>query len=300
MKLDGTTKLAAFGVALGAVLVTGLGLGAAVGSAPGDDPAPAHGDGGHGETDAPPTAADVALPGLAISAQGYTLQLDDTVLDDTVLAGREDDFRFRILGADGAPVQRFDVEHDKELHLVVVSRDLQRYQHVHPSRAADGTWSVDLAPLGAGPARVFADFRATGGPALTLGADVIVPGTYEPPPPPDESRRLEVDGFDVDLVGALHGGDESPVEVRVSRDGAPVAVEPYLGADGHLVAVRAGDLAYLHVHPTDDGDGQEGTVTFLVETPSNGRYRLFFDFQVDGVVHTADFTIDAAMLDEES
>ena len=38
--------------------------------------------------------------------------------------------------------------------------------------------------------------------------------------------------------------------LTVTKDGQPVTdLQPYLGAYGHLVALRAGDLAYLHVHP---------------------------------------------------
>ena len=46
----------------------------------------------------------------------------------------------RIVDARGATVRDFDVEHTKRLHLIVVRRDLTGFQHVHPSRAADGTW----------------------------------------------------------------------------------------------------------------------------------------------------------------
>jgi hypothetical protein len=58
----------------------------------------------------------------------------------------------------------------------------------------------------------------------------------------------------------------------ITRDGKPVETEPYLGAGGHLVALREGDLAFLHVHPTE------------------GRYRLFLQFKVDGRVETVAFT----------
>ena len=46
----------------------------------------------------------------------------------------------------------------------------------------------------------------------------------------------------------------------VTRDGKPVAVEDYLGAKGHLVALREGDLAFLHVHP--DADRLKFAATF--------------------------------------
>ena len=74
-------------------------------------------------------------------------------------------------------------------------------------------------------------------------------------------------------------------------------LQPYLGAYGHLVALRAGDLAYLHVHPDGvPGDGVTAPgpdVTFWATAPSAGAYRLFLDFQHNGVVRTAEFTVQA-------
>ena len=61
-------------------------------------------------------------------------------------------------------------------------------------------------------------------------------------------------------------------------------LQPYLGALGHLVAIRDGDLAYLHVHPLDEADGPGGPqVRFAVEVPTAGTYGLFFDFSHGGV-----------------
>ena len=58
-------------------------------------------------------------------------------------------------------------------------------------------------------------------------------------------------------------------------------IEPYLGARGHLVALREGDLAFLHVHP--ESEASEGSdIRFAVEYPSEGRYRLFLQFKLDG------------------
>ena len=51
-------------------------------------------------------------------------------------------------------------------------------------------------------------------------------------------------------------GQESELTLSVSRDGRPVTdLQPYLGAYGHLVVLRDGDLAYLHAHPVDEADG---------------------------------------------
>ena len=89
---------------------------------------------------------------------------------------------------------------------------------------------------------------------------------------------------------AIRAGRESELRFTVMRDGEPVTVEPYLGARGHLVALRQGDGAYLHVHPLDERTAGTGPVRFATEFPTRGLYRLFLQFQVDGRVHTAAFT----------
>ena len=61
------------------------------------------------------------------------------------------------------------------------------------------------------------------------------------------------------------------------------------------LALRAGDLAYLHTHPGEAAEpGVAGgpDVEFMTTFPSPGNYRLFLDFQVDGEVRTAELTVD--------
>jgi hypothetical protein len=104
-----------------------------------------------------------------------------------------------------------------------------------------------------------------------------------------------VDGYEVQLTGDLVAGQASPLTLTVRKDGQPVTdLQPYLAAYGHLVALRDGDLAYLHVHPEGaPGDGRTAAgpeIDFVAEVPSAGTYRLFLDFQHDGVVRTAEFT----------
>jgi hypothetical protein len=104
-----------------------------------------------------------------------------------------------------------------------------------------------------------------------------------------------VDGYTVSLTGDLNPGAASKLTLSVARDGVPVTdLQPYLGAYGHLVALRNGDLAYLHVHPDGaPGDGRTTAgpqITFYADVPSTGSYRLYLDFQHNGVVRTAEFT----------
>ncbi|MBA3605973.1 MAG: hypothetical protein H0W46_08395 [Acidimicrobiia bacterium] len=244
-----------------------------------------------------PAAAAADMPGgLAVSQDGFTLDLQTPVVDGGVPA----ELAFAITGPDGRPVTDYTVEHDKELHLVVVGRDLAAYAHVHPERDSRGIWTVTAPPLTPGSYRVFADFTPAGGGGLTLGADLVVPGDHRPVALPAPAEVATVDGFDVSFRGRLVAGSESEMTVGVTRNGEPVDdLQPYLGALGHLVAIRSGDLAYLHVHPLEETAGPGGpSVRFAVEVPTAGTYRLFFDFSHGGDVRTAAttaVTADAAI-----
>ena len=232
-----------------------------------------------------------AVPGLAVTANGLTLKLDRTSLP----RGRRVPLGFRILDADGRPVRDFEVEHTKRLHLIVVRRDLRDFQHLHPRMDADGRWSTPIRLSEAGGYRVFADFRH-GGEKVTLGADVAVDGPvdWRPLPAPSSTARTS-GGYDVKIEGGRsRAGAESELDFAVSRNGKPVKTEPYLGAGGHLVALREGDLGYLHTHPAEHDSGDAEPVAFATEFPSASRYRLFFQFKHEGRVHTAAFTREVA------
>jgi hypothetical protein len=205
-------------------------------------------------------------------------------------------FRFVIEDQAGDPVRHFTPVHERDLHLIVVNRDLTAYHHVHPTLDADGTWTIDLPALAPGSYRAVADFQIRDGPRLALGTDLSVAGTYRPTKLGEPSPVATVDDYQVTLATQRGNGGEVTAIVTVRQNGEFVEdLEPYLGADGHLVAMRSGDLAYAHVHPIghqgDDGD-EPGGVRFNAELSSAGRYALFFDFQHDGVVRTASFTFD--------
>ncbi|GAB3167530.1 hypothetical protein GCM10027059_28580 [Myceligenerans halotolerans] len=261
-----------------------------------------HGDGMHGgDGHAMPGEGDSAdVPGgLQIAQAGYTLALENTTAEQ----GRDTPVSFTIDGPDAEAVTEFDVVHDKKLHLIVVRRDMTGFQHVHPVLGDDGTWRAEL-DLTPGEWRVFADFQATGADPLTLGADLRVPGDYEPAAKSPATWSSDVGDYEAVLDGTLAPGESSPLTISVAKDGDPVTdLQPYLGAHGHLVALREGDLAYLHVHPEqspDDAEVAGPEIQFHASAPSPGRYHLFFDFKHDNVVRTASFVLRAQTQDGES
>ena len=262
-------------VAFVAVLAVVFGAAMLVGSAIGDG-------GLHGD--------EVTVKGLTDNEAGYRID----VLTDRLAPQTGQEFRFLIAGPDGTPVASYRDRHERPLHLILVSRDLGVFRHVHPTLRGDGVWAIGLEPLASGPYRVYADFAPVGGPELTLGHDVVVEGERRAAPLPAVASTAVIDGYEVELTGAPRAGGEGEVTLTVRREGRPVGdLEPYLGALGHLVAIRASDLAYLHVHPLE-GRAGPGEVPFVVEAPSAGTYRLFFDFSHAGTVRTAAFTVEVA------
>ena len=239
-----------------------------------------HGGGGGGHSEAS------EVRGLSVSSGGLTLALPTTEFE----RGRPSKLRFQVLDESGAPVRDFEVEHDRRLHLIVARRDLTEFQHLHPKMAPDGTWSVPLTLREAGSYRVFADFKRDGRNE-TLATDVAVDGPLDSKPlPPAATTAGARGGYDVRVEGSTaRAGDETELRFMARRAGKAVTVQPYLGARGHLVALREGDLAYLHVHPTDEAAAGR-SVTFATTFPSAGRYRLFLQFKHRGRVHTAAFT----------
>jgi hypothetical protein len=226
------------------------------------------------------TAQADDVRGLAVASGGQRLVVDTPDLR----RGRDERLDYRIVDARGNTVRDFDVEHTKRMHLILVRRDLTGFQHLHPEQRPDGSWTTTARLGDAGSYRLFADY-STGGKPRTLASDLRVDGSADLVglPAPAPTARTD-SGYDVRLDGA--GSD---LRFTVTRGGQTIHVEPYLGAGGHLVALREGDLAFLHVHPMEGG-GHDDSIRFGAEFPTAGRYRLFLQFKHNGQVHTAAFT----------
>lgn len=272
-------RLGLFAAGLAIVFIAAAGVGAAVDPGRPASCAPAHGAMGH------------EAFGLSLTQDGATVAPAASV----TTAGVQKPLRFRVLGEDGAALRSgYEVEAQRLMHVIVVRRDLTGYQHVHPAMAADGTWSVPLTVAEPGAYRVFADFQRDCR-KVVLAADLLAPGDFRPQQLPPPAAIATVDGYRIRLEHpALRAGEDAPLRFTVSRGGRPVPhIQPYLGARGHLVAIRQGDLAYLHVHPEAREDAA-AAIPFSADFAAAGSYRMFLQFRIGGIVHTAAFTVQVA------
>ena len=242
-------------------------------------------DAGHGTP--PMVEAVPGSDGLHTQLAGLRL----APISRTLTAGATTIWRFRILGCDGNPIRHFDRDNTKLLHLIVVRTDLSGYQHLHPTLASDGTFTIDLRTALPGSYRAMADF-VIDGRKYVLGTELTAPGPVHSIPLPAPALQDSVDGYDVELQrpAQLTAGRDAQLTFRITRHGQPANdLQPYLGSYGHLVALHAPELAYSHVHP-NSADPANGAITFNTELTEHGTYRLFFQFQTHGHVHTVPFT----------
>lgn len=202
--------------------------------------------------------------------------------------------------SNGVRATSFLTMHERRLHLFVISRTLDVFQHVHPELQADGRFVLDLEVPRPDVYTLVADAYPAGGTPQMLLATWITPD-YRGSVFPDSSD-VALDGSPK-VVGALQVSLDSAVpragnagtltfHLADARTGAPVSdLEPYLGAPGHLVIASADLSAVMHSHP-EDAVSTGPAVTFEAVFPRPGRYKMWAQFQRVGSVVTAPFVVD--------
>lgn len=203
-----------------------------------------------------------------------------------------------------------DLHHERKIHLIVVSKDLSYFEHIHPDYQASGTYDLAVLPANkaysaganknetrfakGGDYLLFADYAPTGGSPqlekidLTVGGTPYTPVTYSAP-----KLSSTVDNYTLDLVpegGTFEVGKLAHIQGVLKKDGKAMdaaTLENYLGAKAHMVVVGVADKNYLHVHPEVENGKFDLHTTF----EKAGVYRGWVQFQADGNVRTTDYVI---------
>jgi len=196
------------------------------------------------------------------------------------------------------------------MHVIVVRKDLQYFQHIHPEfNQATGVFIFkDLTFPADGVYRIFADFAPGGGQQhamgmslpVTISEDVSVGAgsQYIVKPLGSEEKVKTFNGYRISLSSdqPLVAGREVMLMFNLRQDGRPITdLQQYLGALGHSIILREDSLDFIHAHPMEDSNRpQTGEVGFMVNFPESGRYKIFTQFQRGGKVFTTDFVVAVA------
>jgi hypothetical protein len=258
-----------------------------------------------------------SMPGMKMKTKKANVV---TVTPATSLViDKTQNFTIKVQSDQGKAITQFDRVHEKLMHFIVVSNNLQSFQHLHPKYQGKGIFVVRTALPMQGAYTAFADYtpkgqsKQVGIVALDAGQGTSIA------PTPDTNLVRNLDGIQITLVldpKKIKLGKEMSITFKFQDpQGKPITnLQPYLGAMGHLVIIKYDpkltSASYLHAHPQEMTDmahmnhkmeamsdmkmetAQNGTVIFESAFPTSGLYKMWGQFQREGKIITVDFTIN--------
>lgn len=212
-------------------------------------------------------------------------------------SGKQIPLNIQVNDNKGQPIKEFDVEHEKLMHLIVVSKDLSYFDHIHPEYKENGLFTVTPNFPSGGEYKFFADFVPKGADKTVKSYGVTIAGNQRKTTPLTEDKELTkvVDGKEVTLkFNHLMTGMDSTLTftIKDANTKQPITnLQPYLGAVGHVVAISGDTETYLHVHPIDE-HAKGPDAKFMTNFSKGGLYKIWGQFQQNGKVLTVPFTIN--------
>jgi Cu+-exporting ATPase len=217
-------------------------------------------------------------------------------------------------GATGELVGDLVRTHQVWMHMIITRTDLGTFAHIHPEPTrTPGVYTVQATFPTAGEYLVHTEFRRSGQMGDVLDTHTVtVAGRHAAaaPVPTRDVRSWSGHGVRISLHGDATVGATSDLALtftHVDADGqntGPVTdLQPYLGAAGHVVVMRADGSTFAHRHAeTFDSAGRPvlalpGTrfgphLDLHVRFDRPGAYRLWAQFELaDGTVVTAPFVL---------
>lgn len=187
-----------------------------------------------------------------------------------------------------------EIQHEKKIHLIIVSEDLSSFRHLHPAELPDGSYTLTDTFQHGGNYILYADYKPNATDKQVTMQTIKVSGK-EKVPAVYEQRRLQskANGYTVELKPAdtsITSNKEVMMTAEIHDASGlitPDKLENYLGEKAHMVIIGVSNKKYLHVHPMLMGNELMLHTTF----PEAGIYRAWLEFKKDGKVNVADFVI---------
>jgi hypothetical protein len=219
---------------------------------------------------------------------------------ETVVVNAPVPLEINIQDATEKPIDKFDVSHEELMHLIIVSDDLQFFDHLHPRYEGNGRFTVEAQFPKSGGYTLFSDYKPTGQPAQVSTLKAQVRGENSSSPNVNFKRSQKFNNTKVDLQlpsETVKAGEEVAVtfNIKAANDQPVTDLQPYMGELGHLVIVRQEtsltSADYIHAHAVKDTT--PGRVQFMTSFPQPGLYKLWGQFNRNGEIVTADFWVKA-------
>lgn len=217
----------------------------------------------------------------------------------------------------GDTITDLPLDHERPMHTIMISGDLDKFAHIHPEMRKDGSYRVETTPSEAGTYNVYTEFVREDNKVLDQ-RELVVGDTGDPAGEgaqltPDLSSKT-VEGVTVSLSvpDTIRAGEPVHLDFELTEDGESVTdLSPYLGAAAHVAIVSEDGTNFAHGHgeakdtkqdahgegheegearavPESFGPGVHADHTF--EQP--GLYKLWAQFERDGKVPTTPFVVE--------
>jgi hypothetical protein len=245
----------------------------------------------------------------------------------TANAGEPTELMFTVKNKKDETIRDLQIVHEKPIHLLVVSEDLNEFYHLHPEAQTDGVYKTSFTFPNGGNFRLYADFTANNSAQIVQDFPLTVSGNQRPPVElkADEKLQKTVNGLRVTMKpdSDLAANKEMRLNFQVTdaNTNKPVTdLENYLGAKAHFVIISQDLQEFVHAHPmsTDNVKGaehshemnsmpheklqspneklngvdSESIVSAHVTFPKAGLHKIFAQFQRAGQVITVPFTVN--------
>ena len=254
-----------------------------------------------------------------------TFKIDFKSEPGTIQAGQPATLAFTVKDKQGATIKDLQIVHEKPMHLLVVSKDLAEFYHIHPEQSADGSYRVQHTFPNGGEYKLYADFTPKEATQVVEQVDIKVAGTERAKVPlvPDAKFEKTAGGLRVVMKpdGAILGGQELMLNFAAfdAKSNKPATdLQNYLGELAHFVIISEDMKDFVHAHPMSKGehdelvkmddhnaDGHkhstmEGVTTKPSQSevaahtafPRSGLYKVWAQFQRGGQVITVPFVVN--------
>ncbi len=229
----------------------------------------------------------------------------------TVKAGEPVQLGFMVRDFLGRTIKTLQIEHEKPMHLMIVSRDMADFWHIHPSPTPTGLFRVAHTFPTGGNYRLFVDYTLVNGPNRVDPFDLKVEGTARPPVPLTITKNEAVmSGIRMVLTPTkpLRAGEDIGFSMALTdaASGAPVTdLKPYLGAWAHIAIISEDTKDFLHVHPIEEtgqlsataakpGQPTPSTIRTATGFRHPGLFKMWVQVQRNGVVTAHPFVFRVA------
>ncbi|MBD2293643.1 hypothetical protein H6G06_09115 [Anabaena sphaerica FACHB-251] len=200
----------------------------------------------------------------------------------------------------GKPINKFDVFQEKLMHLIVVSDDLEHFDHLHPDYKENGKFEVSANFPQPGEYTLFSDYKPAGQKETLSLTKITIPGSVPLPKNLSKYEKTKtVSDTKVNFKASkekIKSGEDVSLnfDLKDSKNQPIKDLQPYLGERGHLVIIKSSSplttADYIHAHAIKNTTDEK--IQFHTKFPQSGTYKMWMQFNRNGKIRTADFWVN--------